>query len=69
MDLINDNESFKANFADMAKKQTSLHYAAEQGVESVVKALLAKGADKSAKNSEDKTPIDLATDEAIINLL
>jgi hypothetical protein len=39
---------------------TALHYAAEKGHTSIVKELLAKGADPCCTNSEGKTSVDLA---------
>jgi ankyrin repeat protein len=41
---------------------TALHDASRFGHTEVVKALLAKGADKSIKNSKDKTAADVAKD-------
>lgn len=48
---------------------TPLHSAAWKGHSNIVQMLLASGADKSVKNEEGKTPLDLASDPEVISLL
>ncbi|XP_065224497.1 uncharacterized protein LOC135848509 [Planococcus citri] len=48
---------------------TSLHIAAKNGSLDIVKSLLNHGAMYNVANNESKTPIDLSTDQQIINLL
>ncbi len=49
--------------------QTPLHYAAQFGPVAIVRDLLRLGANKEMRDKHGMTPADLATDEAIINLL
>jgi hypothetical protein len=48
---------------------TPLHYAASEGHKSICLLLLASNADRGSKDVEQKTPFDLAEDEAIKRLL
>ncbi|GBP63370.1 Acyl-CoA-binding domain-containing protein 6 [Eumeta japonica] len=49
--------------------QTALHYAAACGHMAATKILLEAGADPLVKDAEDCTPLDLATDEDVRDLL
>jgi len=48
---------------------TALHLAALEGREDVVRLLVERGADKTAKNADGQTPKDVATDPAVKALL
>ena len=48
---------------------TPLHYASEWGETEIVKYLVSKGANKNAKDKDDKTPYDLAYKDEIKNIL
>lgn len=48
---------------------TPLHSSAWKGHADIVRMLLASGADKSLRNSEGKTPLELATDLETVSLL
>jgi ankyrin repeat protein len=58
--------------ADVSVRQagglTPLHYAAANGLESIVKSLLARGANRSAKEQSGKTPHDLALEKGHTNI-
>lgn len=49
--------------------QTALHYAASCGHAECVTLLLEHGADKSLKDNEDLTPLDVANDDSVKQLL
>jgi len=49
--------------------ETPLHIAAARGHLEVVELLLDHGGDSQLRNKDQETPIDLAMDSAIVNLL
>ena len=60
------------NISSKNGEETALHYAAEYNSGDAAKILLANGADKNAKNSSGKTPLDVAKEkksDKVIDLL
>jgi len=57
--ILIDNKA-NVNIATPDGKETPLHYAAKYNNPDVVKLLLSKGADKSAKDSQGLSPYDAA---------
>ena len=57
--LLDKMDAYGVNLADK-DGMTALHYAAQNGFNNEVVALVQKGADVSAKNAKGKTPADIA---------
>ena len=57
--LLDKMDAYGVNLADK-DGMTALHYAAQNGFNNEVVALVQKGANVSAKNAEGKTPADMA---------
>ena len=49
--------------------KTSLHRAAEKGHKEIAELLIAAGADLNAKDDDGTTPLDMADDKEIADLL
>ncbi len=69
--LLDKMDAYGVNLADK-DGMTALHYAAKEGFNNEVVALVQKGANVSAKNAEGKTPADVADNnlmKAYLNLI
>ncbi len=62
--LLDKMDAKEINLADK-DGMTALHYAAKEGFNNEVVALVQKGADVLAKNAEGKTPADIASNDLI----
>ena len=60
--LLDKMDAYGVNLADK-DGMTALHYAAQNGFNNEVVALVQKGANVSAKNAEGKTPADIADND------
>lgn len=60
--LLDKMDAYGVNLADK-DGMTALHYAAQNGFNNEVVALVQKGADVSAKNAKGKTPADIADND------
>jgi uncharacterized protein len=71
IELLIKNKA-NVNIKKKETDETALHYAAEYNSDAAAKILLANGADKTAKTSSGKTPLDVAKDkksDKVIELL
>ncbi|WP_338406774.1 ankyrin repeat domain-containing protein [Wolbachia endosymbiont (group A) of Longitarsus flavicornis] len=62
-------EGIDVNIEDKYEKKTPLHLAAQNNNQEIVEDLIKAGANINVKDKDEKTPLDLATDEKIKTLL